>query len=1372
MRPQNAGSSSHTAQQHRCEPTRRFLDEPRTQKTGGMMRFQRPQPLQENIPAAERYERWLDWKGSFDVALSVCEGNPSEQQKAALLFTSVGPETQKTIRLLALPPMQKGDWSLGREYLELSNGLNSFFRGMVDEAIDFSRFHGVQQEHSEGIHKYTLRVRGLAVCVNIDPSSSAFRHQLLKGMRDRELAIKATDENIPLSVLIQTAARKEHRGAGVTTNNIETWRQPEAPQTMVAAVSTSRGWRKNRAEKRPAFGGQHEGPGNKGKSCRYCGHRQHEDKKLCPAHGKECHQCGTANHFAAMCEKKKLSNEQGGFSAKDPEIFTVTTPNGSRLVNCSIGYSSACELLIDSGSDWNVLSESDWSRINTEHNAGKATIHDLIENPGDAARAFGATDQLKALRSFHAWVEVPGAAKPRIFAKFRVVANGRKSLLGHITATRMQLLKVGLQVNAVSEEKEPVEFPSIPNFILDFDIDPDVPPTKNAYVNIPAAYMGKAIERLRRMEAEKIIEKVNVAPKWISGMSAVPKGKDDFRLVINMIGPNRAIRRRFHKMPTLEDVRVKLNGAKFFTKLDLTNAFYHIVLGRRSRELTTFLGPDGMYRFVRLVFGVNCAPEAFQQQMESILRDIPNLIIYIDDLLIFANNLLTLRKITEAVLKALAANNLTLNVDKCAYEQTELEFVGHKLSANGFNITEKKVEDVRKFRSPKNTSELKSFLGLATFLSAYIGRFATIAKPLWDVAKAREFAWTDSAAKAFEELKDAIINCTISQGFFNPDDKTQLYTDASPVALGAVLVQTNSKGESRVISFASKLLSPTEGRYPQTQKEALAIVWGAEHFWYYLLGRKFTIRTDAQGISFILKKERTNSSRILSRAAGWALRLTRFDFNVEFVEGKNNIADPSSRLLDGEGLEFEDNPAPGEIMTLSIDDPSDVTFGDGCVTIEEVKWHADRDQELKAATLAVQTGVWTKKHGAFKTVKNELRLRKGVLTRMGQAVIPTSLRPKTLAMAHRGHPGEKAMKSILRGKVWWPGMMAHADNWVKSCPPCTLMARRNPPMPMLRSHLPAAPWEELACDFNGPYKEYNGMSILAIVDSYTRFLIARPVRSTDFNSTRAVFDDVFDTYGNVLILKSDNGPPFNGAQHRQHMASRGIEVKFSTPLDAQQNGGIETYMRIINKAMAAASVEKSDWRRSLADTVAAHNSADCTITGIAPEELMFGRKLRRNLPMIEAGPVTHKDSEVRKKDWSAKMKAKAKDDAKRGAKYSDIAVGDKVYVSRQTKAKGETRFDPTEFTVISKNHGTLELLSPLGNILKRTVTFVKKVTERKITDHEQENSPTTAAHVTERAEMKGNRPQAIPIHEPRKSTRTKKKPARLGDFVGLLGWEL
>jgi hypothetical protein len=103
------------------------------------------------------------------------------------------------------------------------------------------------------------------------------------------------------------------------------------------------------------------------------------------------------------------------------------------------------------------------------------------------------------------------------------------------------------------------------------------------------------------MEARGIIERVTKAPEWISGMSAVAKGKDDFRLVVNMLGPNKAIDREYYRLPLLEEMKVKLHGACFFSKLDLSNAYYHLELNNESRDLTTFLTETGMFRFTRLM---------------------------------------------------------------------------------------------------------------------------------------------------------------------------------------------------------------------------------------------------------------------------------------------------------------------------------------------------------------------------------------------------------------------------------------------------------------------------------------------------------------------------------------------------------------------------------------------------------------------------------------------------------------------------------------------------------------------------------------------------------------------------------------------------
>lgn len=1031
----------------------------------------------------------------------------------------------------------------------------------------------------------------------------------------------------------------------------------------------------------------------------------------------------------------------------------------SHIVWCSVGHAEPMEFLIDSGSDWNLLSPADWAKLKAARRAGVATLYGIKEKPGEYACAYGSATPLEAARCFHAYVEASESAKPRKFAKFYVVEGGARSLLGRTTAKQLELLQVGIAVakvaaitdQATGERNARVEeFPAIPDFVFEFDIDPSVPPSVRAYVNIPEAYKEPAVKRLRQMEAQGIIERVLIAPRWISGLSAVPKGKDDFRLVVNMVGPNRAIRRRYYKMPTMENIRARLHGAKYFTKLDLTSAFHHIRLGEKSKEMTTFLGPDGMYRFTRLNFGVVSAPEGFQQKMEEILGPIKGVVVYVDDILVYATSLAELRIRTQETLKALARNNLTLNSDKCEYEKERLEFLGHELSEEGFNIAKKKVEDVAKFRAPRNRSELKSFLGLASFLSSYIKDFADLTKPLWDAAAEERFTWGGVQQEAFQAVKKAIMSCAINQGFFSVTDETFLYTDASEVAVSAVLGQRSPEGKHRIISFASKLLSPTERRYPQTQREALGIVWGAEHFWYYLLGRRFTIRTDAQGIAFIMSRDHTQTKRIMSRADAWRLRLEGFDFGVEYVKGSDNIADPSSRLVEGIGEgTFEDGPSPGEILSVELSDPTDVVFGAGRVTLEEVRWHAERDDEAKAVGKALETDEWPRTLAKFRSVKHELRVKDGLVTRMGETFIPCELRPKVLSTAHVGHPGASAMKSLLRGSVWWPGILAHAERWVAACEPCALMARRTPPMPMQRSELPAAVWENIAMDYNGPYGQYGGVYILLIVDRYSRFLIARPVRSTDFGSLRAVLDDVFDTYGVVQSCMSDNGPPFFGAEYEAFCKARGITVKKSAPLDAQQNGGVETYMRLVNKGMTAPSVEGGSWRRSLADTIDAHNGAVCTATGVAPDVLMFGRKIRRNLPLITTATTGADDAEIRRLDWAQKMAKKELMDGKRNARYAQIEVGDKVYVARQTKGKGQTFFGPTIFTVVGKRHGTLELLSPLGNIVRRTMPFVRKAADLQETEKEEARPPSDKDQAPAEPE-KGTSGGALAM-EPRRS---------------------
>lgn len=584
----------------------------------------------------------------------------------------------------------------------------------------------------------------------------------------------------------------------------------------------------------------------------------------------------------------------------------------------------------------NVVGGADWDKLRRQFERGEATLVQNRNPQSTDLRSYASNRPMQVECSFRATIETVGFTKPTITAEFLVVKEGRRSLLGRATASDMGLLKVGEMVNTCEES---TLFPKMPGVKIRFSIDDTVPPVRNAYYNIPAAYREGARQRLEQMEARGIIERVTTAPQWISGMSAVPKGKNDFRLVVNMRAPNKAIKREYFRLPLIDEMKVKLHGAKFFTKLDLSDAFYHLELSEESRELTTFLSENGMYRFTRLMFGVNCAPEVFQREMSRILKDVKNKIVYIDDILLFAETIVELRKSVAQVLQILRSNNLTLNTSKCVFDQTSVTFLGHELSGKGFNIEASKVKDIKSFRHPSTSSELRSFLGLASFVSPYIKDFAEISTPLWSVSTALKWSWGKEQERAFELVKQRIIDSTISLGFFSELDKTILYTDASPNALGAVLVQVNNEGISRIISFASKSLTSTEKKYAQNQREALSAVWAVEHFSYFLLGRRFILRTDAQGMTFIMSRPREESKRALTRADGWALRLSPYDYDIEYIRGHDNIADPSSRLYCGDDDAFNEEISPWEVCSL---EPRNAGF----LTEDEIRDYTAQDDTL------------------------------------------------------------------------------------------------------------------------------------------------------------------------------------------------------------------------------------------------------------------------------------------------------------------------------------------------------------------------------------------------------------------------------------------
>lgn len=1029
------------------------------------------------------------------------------------------------------------------------------------------------------------------------------------------------------------------------------------------------------------------------------------------------------------------------------QVFEIKTKQ-SPWLDCKLS-DTEIKMLIDSGADVNTVSESDWIRVLADSVEGKSVITDVKWGNGERElKAYATTSPLRIEATFSA--KISTAKDPPIPATFFVIRGSCKSLLGRETAIALNVLRLGPEINSCElkpqQNASTKPFPVVPGRQVHFDIDASITPTRNAYYNVPAAYREPAQRRLNEMQAEGIIEEVVVAPRWISGMSLVPKGKTDFRLVVNMKGPNRAIKKPFYHLPTIDDMRVKLKGACVFSKLDLKNAFYHFELDEESRELTTFQTATGMKRFKRLMFGVNCAPEIFQREMEDILKNIDGVIVFIDDILIYGENREALRAQTAEVMRALKANNLTINEDKCEHEKASIKFLGHLLSKEGFAIDEGKVRDVKEFVRPVNLTDLRSFLGLATYLSDYIPNFAHMAAPMWDVVKNKPFRWTQGADSAFDATKLAIASCTTTLGFFDESAKTILYTDASPSALGAVLAQEKEGESPRIICFASKLLTPTEKAYPQVQREALGIVWGIERHYYYLLGRQFTVRTDAHGLSFIFDRERTTCKRALNRAEGWALRLNVYDYKIEWIKGSANIADPASRLVNSP-IPFElKKRTPWEICPIT-EGPAEHT---GLLSTKRIDKVSKGDPTLTSVRAAIVSQVWPNEVKRYEKVKDELRIRGNSVTRLGTIVIPKDLRAHVLAAAHQGHPGQSAMKSLLRARVWWPDMSKDADNYVKLCSSCNLNAHPEFPVPMRRSSLPEEAWEKLAVDFNGPHSACGNRSILVIVDYFSRFVIARFVRSTDIHSVTTVLESIFELMGNPASIRSDNGPPFNGAEWREYCEAQNIEPEFSTPGHPQQNGLVERYMQIINKAITIAVETSVNPETALRDAIDSHNMATQRTTNIAPEVLLLGRIRRRRVPIMGRTTVITNEEELRERDAKEKQRAQERENAKRKARDTKLKPGDTVLLKRHAKAKDQTAFEPTKFKIISGEAGDFTITTGNGRTYKQNLTQLRKI----------DPNNGQSAESQDRGNLTDTDTSLGPA-----TKRTRRQPAHLSDYV-------
>lgn len=997
-------------------------------------------------------------------------------------------------------------------------------------------------------------------------------------------------------------------------------------------------------------------------------------------------------------------------------------------------------LKIDSGADANLITASDWDRLK-----GRGTVEPLKNAPEVSLVDYnGRAIPIKA--SFEAEIRISGSVSSSAKAKFYVAASRPQAVLSYETSLELGVLKIGKSIDQVGAMVK--RFPIMPIEPIKFEVIGSVRPRLCIYNNIPAAFEQEIEKYWEGLEAQGIIEAVKGIPVWLSRVEVVPKKLGGYRVVIDMRAANEAIKRIHYPMPNQEKLLAKLGNAKFYSKIDFTSAYFHVPVEEDSRFLTAFMTNKGAMQYTRLPFGINCAPEIFQKIMDQSFRQIKGVLVYLDDLLLFGDSIEELRKVTEKVLQKIKTSNLTINKEKCEWEVQKIGFLGLVITPEGITPADEKVKAITDFPTPQTFAQLRGFLGLVTFIAKHLFDLSTETAPLREllVGESRTLKgnkqlpyWNDEQQQAFGNLKAMAANEVIVRGHFKENTKTEIITDASLKGISALVVQEDEEGKTRVIACASKSLTRTEQAYPQTHREALAIVWGVEKFHYYLAGRKFTIVTDHEPMKYIFGNSccKTNK-RAITRAEGWALRLSPYDYDVRTIAGSTNIADVLSRQLP-ETVEKEDVHMVEHLSVASVQkEQNHQRWLNGSIklnvlavyeltrliSLERLRQETNQDQELQQLANSLKLGVWTEETKKYRQYETELSAHTELMLRGDRIIIPISLQNEMIGIAHQSHPGMSTTKHMLRANVWWLGMDRHVENYIKNCQTCIELSRDDLPEPMVMSTMPEGPWSKLALDFwsTSAINE----KVLVVADYYSRFIEALVMKETTAEATIKTLTALFQKRGWPDTLKHDNGPQFASATFREWAEEHMMKLNPTTPRFAQENGLVERHMKGITRALAIAKVENTEWKQTLEQYVDNYNSWPHSVTLIPPRDLLNGRVLRGQLPqLIKPKRLTKDmyDSMAREADLAHKAKKKEKEDRRRRAKPSDIATGDYVHVKRDLRSsKIDSNFTSKKFLVLARSGGRV-VLDYFGKKLIRKTVHLKK--GKNIEDGKQEEGEGT-----------------------------------------------